>query len=37
VTANPTSPFGYQFDKNEFLTLLKENINIPIYDLGPSD
>ncbi|MBA7504882.1 hypothetical protein ES706_03540 [subsurface metagenome] len=37
VTANPTSPFGYEFDKNEFLKLLKENINIPIYDLGPND
>ncbi len=37
VTANPTSPFGYEFDKNEFLTLLKEKINIPLYDLGPSD
>ncbi|MFX1356825.1 MAG: hypothetical protein ACFFA8_06015, partial [Promethearchaeota archaeon] len=37
ITVNPTSPSGYNFDKVRFLELLKEKINIPIYDLGPSD
>jgi len=34
ITINPTSPYGYNFNKNEFLRLLKENIKLPIYDLG---
>jgi hypothetical protein len=35
ITINPTSPEGYKFNKSEFLRLLKQNIKIPIYDLGP--
>jgi hypothetical protein len=34
VTINPTSPDGYKFDKGNFLSLLRERINTPIYDLG---
>jgi hypothetical protein len=37
VTLNPTSPYGYEFDKNKFLNLLKENLNVPVYDLGVND
>ncbi|MFX0035936.1 MAG: hypothetical protein ACFE9I_09895 [Candidatus Hermodarchaeota archaeon] len=33
ITINPTSPYGYEFNKNNFLNLLKKNINIPVYDL----
>ncbi len=35
ITINPTSPEGYKFNKSEFLGLLRQNIKIPIYDLGP--
>ena len=35
ITLNQTSPEGYKFNKSEFLRLLKQNIKIPIYDLGP--
>ncbi|KKN34628.1 hypothetical protein LCGC14_0791750 [marine sediment metagenome] len=34
ITINPTSPYGYNFNKNDFLNLLKEKTNIPVYDLG---
>jgi len=37
ITINPTSPNGYEFNKNEFLKLLKENIKLPIYDLGANN
>jgi len=37
ITVNPTSPTGINFNKTQFLELLKEKIAIPIYDLGPSD
>lgn len=37
ITVNPTSPTGINFNKTQFLELLKEKITIPIYDLGPSD
>ena len=37
VTINPTSPIGYNFDKEKFLNELKKGILIPIYDLGPSE
>jgi hypothetical protein len=37
ITINPTSPNGYQFNKQEFLKLLKENIELPIYDLGANN
>jgi hypothetical protein len=35
ITINPTSPEGYKFNKSEFLGLLRQNIKIPIHDLGP--
>jgi len=34
VTINPTSPYGYKFNKDNFLRLLREKIDTPIYDLG---
>jgi len=34
VSINPTSPYGYEFNKDKFLNLLKQEIKIPIYDLG---
>jgi hypothetical protein len=36
VTINPTSPLGYQFEKENFFNLMKKNLKIPVYDLGPS-
>jgi hypothetical protein len=37
ITINPTSPLGYEFNKLKFLNLLKEKIELPIYNLGPCD
>jgi hypothetical protein len=37
LTINPTSPLGYEFNKDEFLKLLKKKIPLPIYNLGPCD
>ncbi|MFW9827222.1 MAG: hypothetical protein ACFFEY_06525 [Candidatus Thorarchaeota archaeon] len=34
VTINPTSPLGYEFEKDKFLNLMKKSLNIPVYDLG---
>jgi hypothetical protein len=34
VTINPTSPYGYEFNKDDFLKLLRERTSTPIYDLG---
>ncbi len=36
LTINPTSPYGYQFNKDKFLKLLQDTIKIPVYDLGPN-
>jgi hypothetical protein len=36
ITINPTSPDGLNFDKEKFLKLLEEKVNVPVYDLGPS-
>ncbi len=33
LTINPTSPFGYTFNEKEFLSSLREKINIPIYNV----
>lgn len=33
ITANPKSPFGYEFDKDKFLNLLKSEIDLPIFDI----
>jgi len=37
VTINPTSPYGYQFNKEKFLNILKEKLNVPVYNLGVND
>jgi hypothetical protein len=37
VTINPTSPLGYQFEKDNFFNLMKKNLDIPVYDLGPGN
>ncbi len=37
ITINPTSPNGYNFDKNKFLSLLQEKLEIPVYNLGVND
>jgi hypothetical protein len=37
VTINPTSPSGYEFDKDVFLKSLTEELNIPVYNLGVND
>ncbi len=34
VTINPTSPLGYQFEKDNFLNLMKKKLDVPVYDLG---
>jgi hypothetical protein len=33
VTINPTSPLGYNFEKNIFLKLMKQNLDVPVFDL----
>jgi len=37
ITVNPTSPLGYDFENNQFMRLLQERINVPIFNLGPCD
>ncbi|MFX0082544.1 MAG: hypothetical protein ACFE94_12420 [Candidatus Hodarchaeota archaeon] len=37
ITINPTSPYGYEFDKNKFLKSLQEKLKIPVYNLGVND
>lgn len=37
VTINPTSPNGYEFDKDVFLKLLTKELTIPVYNLGVND
>lgn len=33
ITCNPASPYGYEFDKNKFLQELRDNLNIPVFDV----
>lgn len=33
VTSNPTSPYGYSFKSEEFLSLLRERLRIPVFDV----
>jgi hypothetical protein len=33
ITANPKSPYGYEFDGNKFLEKLRSKINLPIFDV----
>ncbi|MFX1374200.1 MAG: hypothetical protein ACFFA0_00160 [Promethearchaeota archaeon] len=37
ITINPTSPYGYEFDKDKFLKSLQEKLQIPVYNLGVND
>ena len=37
VTINPTSPYGYEFNKDKFLKSLTEELDIPVYNLGVND
>ena len=37
ITVNHTSPLGYEFENNQFMRLLQERINVPIFNLGPCD
>ncbi len=37
ITVNHTSPLGYEFKNNQFMRLLQERIDIPIFNLGPCD
>ncbi|MBY8987287.1 MAG: hypothetical protein KGD61_02445 [Candidatus Lokiarchaeota archaeon] len=37
ITINNTSPLGYEFDNNQFMRLLQERIDLPIFNLGPCD
>ncbi|MHA2392388.1 MAG: lysine 5,6-aminomutase reactivase subunit KamB, partial [Promethearchaeota archaeon] len=37
VTINPTSPEGYEFNKDKFLKSLTEELTIPVYNLGIND
>ncbi len=37
ITVNHTSPLGYEFENNQFMRLLQEKINVPIFNLGPCD
>ena len=36
LTINPTSPYGYYFNKEIFFNALKGKIKLPIFDLGPN-
>ena len=33
VTANPKSPYGYEFEGNKFLEKLRSKINLPVFDV----
>jgi hypothetical protein len=33
VTANPKSPYGYEFDKYKFLDGLRNNLDVPVFDV----
>ena len=33
VTCNPRSPYGYEFDKHKFLDGLRNNLNVPVFDV----
>ena len=37
ITINPTSPYGYEFNKDKFLKSLQEELKIPVYNLGVND
>jgi hypothetical protein len=33
VTANPVSPYGFQFNQQEFLTRLRDQLQVPVFDI----
>jgi hypothetical protein len=33
ITCNPTSPYGYEFDKHKFLNGIREKVDIPVFDV----
>lgn len=33
VTANPVSPYGFQFNQKEFLTRLRNQLQVPVFDI----
>ncbi|WP_079412287.1 lysine 5,6-aminomutase reactivase subunit KamB [Alkalithermobacter paradoxus] len=33
ISVNPKSPYGYEFDKDKFLNMLREKINLPVFDV----
>lgn len=33
ICANPTSPTGFNFDKDTFLSKLRNNLSLPVYDI----
>jgi len=33
VTANPKSPYGYEFDRHKFLEGLRSNLDVPVFDV----
>lgn len=33
VTANPKSPYGYEFDKHKLLDGLRNNLSVPVFDV----
>ena len=37
VTCNPSSPFGYSFDNNEFMEKLRKKINVPVINVLGGD
>lgn len=37
VTANPNSPYGYEYDKVKFIECLRSSIDIPVFDVVGGD
>lgn len=33
ISANPTSPYGYNFNRTEFLQQLRDHVTIPVFDV----
>ena len=33
ISINPTSPYGYKFNRIEFLNKLRKKIDLPVYDV----
>lgn len=37
ITCNPTSPYGYNFNRKDFIKALKENTSLPVFDVLGGD